>query len=138
MGYNARLASRLRVTHKPTGMKTPHLRDTTFALLLAFASLTLASAAAAADKPDTAKAEPIVNSLLAACHGTDGNSPIPANPSLAGQHPRYIYKQLSDYKAGRRKNTVMSGMVSNLSDSDMHNLAAYFAAQKPKPGNAQD
>jgi len=118
-------------------MKTPHLRDTTFTLLLAFASLTLPSAAAEADKPDAGKAEPIVNSVCAACHGTDGNSPIPANPSLAGQHSSYIYKQLSDYKAGRRKNAVMSGMVSNLSDSDMHNLAAYFAAQKAKPGTAQ-
>jgi len=119
-------------------MRTPHLRDATFALFLALASFALPSPAAGTNKGDAAKAEPIVNSVCAACHGADGNSPIPANPSLAGQHSSYIYKQLSDYKAGRRKNAVMSGMVSNLSDSDMRNLAAYFAAQKPQPGTAQD
>src|SRR5262247_4049456 len=80
---------------------------------------------------DAAKGQPIAAGICAACHGADGNSPIPANPNLAGQHASYIYKQLSDYKAGRRKNAVMSGMVSNLSDSDMRNLAAYFAGQKP-------
>jgi cytochrome c553 len=119
-------------------MKTPHLRDTTFALLLAIVPSMLPSTAAGADRGDAAKAEPIVNSVCAACHGTDGNSPIPVNPSLAGQHPSYIYKQLTDYKAGRRKNAVMSTMVSNLSEADMRNLAAYFAAQKLKPGTAQD
>jgi len=119
-------------------MKTSHLRVATFALFLALASMALPSPAAGADRGDAAKAEPIVNSVCAACHGVDGNSPIPANPNLAGQHSSYIYKQLSDYKAGRRKNAVMSGMVSNLSDSDMRNLAAYFAAQKAKPGTAQD
>ena len=119
-------------------MKTRHPRDTTFALLLAVASSTLAFAAAGGDKVDAAKAEPIVNSVCAACHGVDGNSPIPANPSLAGQHSSYIYKQLADYKAGRRKNAIMSGMVANLSDADMRNLAAYFSAQKANPGTAQD
>src|SRR5215831_232624 len=109
-------------------MKTTHLRHTTFALFLALVSFAPLSSAAGTDKGDATKAEPIVNSVCAACHGADGNSPIPANPSLAGQHASYIYKQLSDYKAGRRKNAVMSGMVANLSDADMRNLAAYFAA----------
>ncbi len=61
---------------------------------------------------DPAKAQPIASSVCAACHGADGNSPLPANPSLAGQHPEYLYKQLPDYKAGQRKNAVMSGMVA--------------------------
>ncbi len=87
---------------------------------------------------DAAKARPIAGSICSACHGADGNSPIPANPSLAGQHPRYLYKQLTDFKAGRRKNAVMSAMVVNLSDDDLRNLAAYFAAQKPTPGTAKD
>ena len=32
----------------------------------------------------------------------------------------------------------MAGMVGNLSADDMNNLAAYFAAQKPKPRSARD
>ena len=116
-----------------------HLRATIFLLVLAAAAPASAQTAGAAGAPgDATKAQSIVGSLCAACHGADGNSPIPANPSLAGQHSSYIYKQLTDYKAGRRKNPVMNGIVANLSDDDMRNLAAYFAAQKPKPGAAKD
>ena len=116
-----------------------HLRATTLLLVLAAASPALAQAGTAAVAPgDAAKAQSIVNSVCAACHGADGSSPIPANPNLAGQHSNYLYKQLTDYKAGRRKNPVMNGMVANLSDNDMRNLAAYFAAQKPKLGAAKD
>lgn len=122
-----------------------HFRATVLVLVLAAISPVAAAAEGstsaggdAALKADPAKAQPIVNTLCVACHGTDGNSPLPANPSLAGQHARYLYKQLSDYKAGRRKNAVMAGMVATLSDDDMRNLAAYFAAQKPRPGAAKD
>jgi cytochrome c553 len=120
-------------------------RATVLLLVLAVVSPLAAAAEApsaaggdAAPKADPAKAQPIVNSLCVACHGVDGNSPLPANPNLAGQHARYLYKQLSDYKAGRRKNSVMGGMVATLSDDDMRNLAAYFATQRPRPGAAQD
>ncbi|TMH61334.1 MAG: c-type cytochrome, partial [Betaproteobacteria bacterium] len=43
-----------------------------------------------AGKPDLAKAQQIVSTVCAACHGADGNSVSPANPSLAGQHAEYI------------------------------------------------
>jgi cytochrome c553 len=73
----------------------------------------------------------------------DGNSAIPANPNLAGQHPEYTYKQLRNFKSqggkpAERNNGVMAGMVANLSDDDMKNLAVYFAAQKPKSQAARD
>jgi len=87
---------------------------------------------------DPAKARSIAETVCAACHGLDGNSPIPVNPSLAGQHPGYLYKQLADFKTGRRKNAAMSAMVANLSDDDLRNLAAYFASQKPMTGTAKD
>jgi len=94
-------------------------------------------------KGDPSKAQQIVTQVCAACHAADGNSPSPANPSLAGQHPEYLYKQLRNYKSQNgkppeRNNGVMAGMVANLSDDDMKNLAAYFAAQKPKPRSARD
>ena len=65
-----------------------------------------------------------------ACHGTNGNSPSGAFPTLAGQNARYIYLQLRDYKEGRRKNPMMSPIAAGLEKQDMHDLAAYFAAQK--------
>jgi cytochrome c553 len=72
-----------------------------------------------------------------ACHGPGGNGAInPAWPKLAGQHSAYIVEQLNEFKSGQRKVAVMMGQAATLSDDDMHNLAAYFAAQKPVPGVA--
>ncbi|HXG37061.1 MAG TPA: c-type cytochrome [Dehalococcoidia bacterium] len=92
----------------------------------------------AAPKADPAKAQQIAAGVCAACHGADGNSTLPVNPSLAGQHPQYTAKQLADFKSGTRKNPVMQGMVANLSPEDMRNLAAYFAEKPPKPISAKD
>lgn len=69
------------------------------------------------------------STACAACHGTDGNTPvIPDAPKLAGQHGDYLYKVLADYKSGARKNAIMSGQVATLSRQDMQDLAAYYAA----------
>lgn len=87
--------------------------------------------AAAAD-PEAGKAKAQV---CAACHGADGNSANPEWPNLAGQHARYIAKQLSDFKAGeQRNNAVMTQQVANLSEQDMANLGAYFATLTPAGG----
>ena len=72
-----------------------------------------------------------------ACHGPGGNGAInPEWPKLAGQHSSYIAEQLGEFKTAKRKNPVMLGQASALSDEDMHNLGAYFAAQKAVPGVA--
>lgn len=71
----------------------------------------------------------------AACHGADGNSQIPMYPKLAGQHEKYLEKQLREYKLGMtsggkqgRVNAVMGGMAMVLSEQDMADLAAYYAS----------
>ncbi len=110
-----------------------------FALPLAAVLLAASPLATFAAAPGNAKAaEPIVTQLCAACHGTDGTSVIAANPNLAGANAEYLYKQLSEFKAGTRTGTTMPGMVAGLNDQDMRNLAAYYSAQKPKPATAQD
>jgi cytochrome c553 len=98
-------------------------------------SVGLASVSQAAG--NAAAGEKIVTGVCAACHGVDGNSVITTNPKLAQQHPEYIAKQLANFKAGERKNAVMSGMAANLSPEDMANVAAYFGAQKAKVGGAK-
>ena len=80
--------------------------------------------------PEVKSAETIVTTVCSACHGMDGNSVITTNPKLAGQHPEYLVKQLTEFKAGKRANAVMSGMAAMLSDEDMKNLAVYFSGQK--------
>jgi cytochrome c553 len=72
-----------------------------------------------------------------ACHGPGGSGAInPEWPKLAGQHSSYILEQLSAFKSGQRKNAVMQGQAATLSDDDMKNVGAFFAAQKPVPGVA--
>lgn len=81
----------------------------------------------------------------AACHGTDGNSAIPMNPKLAGQHTNYLVKQLTEFKLASqtggqegRNNAVMNGMSAALSEQDIQDLAAYFSAQEPTKGEASE
>lgn len=71
----------------------------------------------------------------AACHGADGNSLIPINPKLAGQHAKYLEKQLKDLKLGGqtggkqgRYDPAMSAMVVPLSDEDIADLSAYYSS----------
>ncbi|HEX7954750.1 MAG TPA: c-type cytochrome [Burkholderiales bacterium] len=103
------------------------------ATLVAFLSIHCAHAAG-----DPSKGQVIVGKVCAACHGFDGNSFLPANPSLAGQHEEYLYKQLAEFKSGARNNAVMAGMVATLSEDDMRNVAAYYASQAPRQMSAAD
>ena len=96
---------------------------------LAGVSLVLSAAADAAGDAAAGKAK---SAVCAACHGPDGNSPQPLWPNLAGQHAPYLVKQLKAFKAGERKDPMMSPMAMPLSDQDMENLAAYFSTQKLK------
>jgi cytochrome c553 len=76
------------------------------------------------------------SATCAACHGLDGNSVTPDWPSLAGQHTVYIVRQLKAFKAGDRVNVTMKPFADMLTDQDMADIAAYFAAQKPVPKGA--
>ncbi len=87
---------------------------------------------------DPAKGQEVVGKVCAACHGFDGTAAIPANPSLAGQHADYIYKQLTEFKSGARSNPVMAAMVANLSADDMRNVAAFYSSQPPRQMGAKD
>lgn len=69
--------------------------------------------------------------LCTACHGPDGNSVIPANPSLAGQPAQAISIQLYQFREGNRKDAQMSPMAANLSNKEMNELADHFSKQEP-------
>jgi cytochrome c553 len=94
------------------------------------ATLVMVVAPARAADPDAGKrkAEP-----CAACHGVDGNATVPGTPSLAGQPVYFIHWQLIKYRDGRRKDAQMSPFAKNLTDTDMADLAAYYAAQRALP-----
>ncbi len=123
---------------------TPAAARTLPSLLIAIAaSLTLVAAAAAeeakpAAKPDLAKGQAKSTEVCAACHTNDGSRGSPANPILQGQHPEYLVKQLTEFKAGKRDNAIMKGMASTLTDDDMRNVAAFYAGKQAKPGFAKN
>jgi cytochrome c553 len=82
--------------------------------------------------------------VCAACHAADGNATGAANPKLAGQHPEYLAKQLHNFKPSKdgkpasRANAVMAGFASGLSDADITNVSAYYAAQAIKPASGKN
>lgn len=70
--------------------------------------------------------------MCTGCHGADGNSMVPTFPKLAGQHEAYLVDAMKQYKSGARNNASMKPMVAALTDTDIANLAAYYASQKAK------
>ncbi|GGP54461.1 cytochrome c [Shewanella algicola] len=74
--------------------------------------------------------------VCSACHGVDGNSMIDMYPKLAGQHPAYLEKQLTEFRSAMqtggkegRMDPIMGGMSIALSDTDIADISAYFASQ---------
>ena len=67
------------------------------------------------------------------CHGPEGNAVTPGVPSLAGMPAFYTHWQLIMYRDGRRRDAQMSPFAANLTDTEMADLAAYYAAQRPRP-----
>ena len=73
--------------------------------------------------------------LCVSCHGAAGNSVNPLWPKLAGQHAGYTAKQIRDFKAGvTRNDALMAPMIAGLSDQDIEDIAAYYAAQTSTGG----
>ena len=107
-------------------------------LLAGVLSAHAADHATAAPKGDAAKGQAIVATVCIACHAIDGNSIGAPNPKLAGQHAEYLFKQMKNFKAAdgqapERSNPIMNGMIAAFDESQMRDLAAYFASQKQIP-----
>jgi cytochrome c553 len=62
-----------------------------------------------------------------ACHGADGHAILPTYPNLAGQNKDYLVQTLKQFRDGQRPNDVMGPMAKPLSDSDINQIAMYFA-----------
>jgi cytochrome c553 len=62
------------------------------------------------------------------CHGAMGVSSDAAIPNLAGHTVAAIYKQLEDFRNGKRDPAVMGIYVALLSPRDLLDLATHFAS----------
>lgn len=85
--------------------------------------------------------------VCASCHTITGNSDNATFPKLAGQHESYLINSLTQYRDGAnpppestkggiatkrlvRKNAIMAGFASQLTDKQIKDLAAWFASQE--------
>jgi len=92
-------------------------------IVLVLSAAQVAQAAEPTPQPQAAAA-------CAACHGPGGNQPVsPDTPRLAGQESSYLVHALGQYRDGTRQNPIMGAMAKSLSDSQIEELARYFAAQ---------
>jgi cytochrome c553 len=97
-----------------------------------FAVFSAATMPAAAQAPPPAKPPPIAQTC-AACHGSKGVSTIKDTPSLAAQPDIFTQYQLVFMRDGARKPGVMQAIVKNLTDENIRDLGAYYAALPPPP-----
>ena len=111
-----------------------HLRTAVFSSSLMLGLASFATSALVATSPfaqagDIAAGRTVMVKCLA-CHGEDGVSRLPYVPNLAGQKESYLILSLKTYKAGERQNIKMAAIAKSMSDEDMANVAAYYAAIK--------
>jgi cytochrome c553 len=93
--------------------------------LLILMGLSLTAGAA-----DPQAGKKLADGTCAACHGRNGIGIVPLYPNLAGQKAEYLVAQMQAFRDGTRKNAIMSPMAVHLSDADIEDLAAHFAAMK--------
>ena len=104
--------------------------------LAALSLLAIAAPTLAAGPTGNVAAGQEKSKTCASCHGPTGNESLdPSYPKLAGQYPEYLAKALKDYRSGERQNAIMAGMAAALTDEDIDDLAAFYAAQE---GDLQD
>ncbi|MFN3900183.1 MAG: c-type cytochrome [Alishewanella aestuarii] len=109
----------------------PHITRISLVVCLLLPVSSVAATAAGDAKTGQQK-----SAVCTACHGTDGNSPVPTMyPTLAGQSAEAIIEALIGYRQGTRQGAManlMMPMAQNLSDEDIADLAAFFSQQLRK------
>ena len=66
--------------------------------------------------------------VCVACHGANGNATLSGVPSLAAQPALHTFLQLVQFREKRRSDAAMSPFAEKLSNGDMQDIGAYFAA----------
>ena len=73
---------------------------------------------------------PLYKTKCASCHGNIGQGIV--GPKLRGRDKDYILANLQAFKAGTRKNYVMYGLLSKMSDQDLVDLATEIGTFQAK------
>jgi cytochrome c553 len=143
-GQNAAYLARILAAYKSGDQKdvamTPlaqALSDADIQNLATYYAGLSCKAAPGAKASGDAAAGKVLSKNCAGCHGETGISSNPAWPNFAGQKPGYLVNVLKAFRAGLRKDPMMAGVSRGLSDTDIANLAAYYAQQSCQP-NAKE
>jgi cytochrome c553 len=99
------------------------------------AAVALAPAARAQDAPEAppgnvAAGRTVAQHVCQICHGLNGIAKQPDAANLAGQDPNYLWRQLTAFHSGDRKNETMGAVAQMLSPQQMADVAAYFGGIK--------
>jgi len=135
--YLVRITSAYKSGDQQDVMMTPlakALSDQDIRNLAAYyAELSCAEGAPATADRAAVEAGKALAKNCAACHGETGVGANAAWPNFAGQKAGYLVNVLKAFRGGLRKDPMMAGVVRGLSDTDINNLAAYYAAQPCQP-----
>ena len=88
--------------------------------------------------PDLQRGAELALSRCEACHAAAMLTQATVFPSLGGQKQAYLYKQLLDFRSGKRTDASMQAQLINLSDQQLKDLALYYSKQSPLELNAMD
>lgn len=102
------------------------MKKSLLAISISFALFNISGAALAVGDINAGQGK---SGSCASCHGEQGNSMMPLFPKLAGQNEGYLVKQMQAFKDGSRVDSTMGAMVAGLTDQDMQDIAAFYAAQ---------
>ncbi len=102
---------------------------------LLFAGLLLSASvpalAASSEQPDLKRGEQLVKTRCMACHNTTMLKQVRTYPSLYGQKSAYLFKQLTDFKEGRRTSVTMQAIIQGLTEQDFRDAAEYWGSLAP-------
>ncbi len=85
----------------------------------------------AKEEPDPVQAGKLAAAGCAGCHGESGISKTPGIPSLVGQEPKYLVAAMEAYQDGQRKNDIMKAMIAPVAETNLNNIALFYALQSP-------
>lgn len=80
------------------------------------------------------KVSPLYKQKCSSCHGVNGEGIV--GPKLMGLSEDKIYQALTDFKSGKRKNYVMYGLLTKLSDEDLKKLSKEISTFEQKKREA--
>lgn len=109
-----------------------------------FAGLLLLSACSESPEPvtvpevDTGAGQAIAQANCTGCHAMDGRGKTAEIPNLAAQPEQYLVEAMHAYREGRRHHAALQELIGSFNESDIRNIAGFYASLPPLPPEAAE